>query len=998
MTFQHGLRRILLISGIQATVISAVLILAPTAAVRYALEQYLQQQGIKAQLDHLDVNVLTGRIHMDEAVGRKKDQTTFQIGHFSGQIDYSALLKRHLLIRQIQLEHADIDIDRSADKPPQIAGITLPARSSENKPSLDWEFGLEKLKLIQTRLHYRYHHADGHISTPPTIRIARFDLQSLATWRPEQNSHANLTLDFDDSHMELALDFMPWGEQKKLHIKTRIGRLNMALLIPFLRATPIKTIGGDFNTDQEIWLRHTPGKPLAIKVDGWTSWRRARLVDVNGMHMLSKLLFWQGQGLGRIDTDSGRRSRLDFKGRLGLADLEAQRADQFHFTQKSALWTGQARVQLHKNFKRLLMHGRLDAENTRLSSQNGMRFTSDIEQLNGDLNLALYPRETHLETRGELKTTSMLFEVLGITRFANDDLVWRGYILTRLGQEGTRIDSEGHLTGNDLDFDIPDTSHVKARHLDWQGMIRLHNAEQFSRVARGSLETRDIVLEIPGVPLKFSAERFGFHGKYAQQPKPDRPKMEFSLQGNAHSHKFDVLNTKLGGYWARLLETDAKGVAIDGLDSIKVRQFINNGAEIMTDPEASHSILEAVSLNIEDFNLKDLAHYHFHDIDLYNAIIHLRRDARRKGLGHRYIASMMSESADQTAKSDKEKTDNQTKSSSVSIDHLHLDSPALFFQDTATHPQVEIEGSELDFDLHDFDTRQPDQDSHYTLGLNIGAYGHLYSTGKIALMATKGINLDTQTWLISLGLPAFSGYLNEAMQREIGSGAADGSLRLKAKDGELDGDIDTTLTNFRLAPGDQKTTKLAFGITLDTALKLVRGQNDMMNFNTRILGDVSKPYFSINHLIREAVLAGVRNTLLSDYSPLGLILNLKNRILNLFRSVEDRPAIFETGQHYIRPADQRYLTLISQALQRHPGWKLIVDGHATPRDLVPMNLDTLPVEKKTDHLKRLARKRQYAVRYYLSARNVNPAQIIFGPLTIDSHQPSAPLSLDKNDE
>ena len=208
--------------------------------------------------------------------------------------------------------------------------------------------------------------------------------------------------------------------------------------------------------------------------------------------------------------------------------------------------------------------------------------------------------------------------------------------------------------------------------------------------------------------------------------------------------------------------------------------------------------------------------------------------------------------------------------------------------------------------------------------------------------------------------------------------------------------LDATLANFRLADNHGKKRTIALGISLDSALALVRGQNDVIHFKTAILGDVENPYFSIRNLIREAVLAGLRTALLSDYSPVGLLNKAKNALLGLLHSLASRPVGFVAGKHYIRPEDRDYLGHLARTLRKKTSVVLTLTGHAAPIDadtLAKTNLDNI------QSLKQLAHLRAHAVSDYLAARGVDGHQLrIAEPLVDrgDKAHPEVTFAVNKN--
>jgi hypothetical protein len=531
---------------------------------------------------------------------------------------------------------------------------------------------------------------------------------------------------------------------------------------------------------------------------------------------------------------------------------------------------------------------------------------------------------------------------------------------------------------------------MSARHVDWNGDATIRSAKLLGRRAAGLLAATDVKLDLLGQPMAVSADRFAFKGEYSEQPDTGGRALKLTVNGDFNSHKLAVTDTRIHAPWFTALQTHGDMLAIDGLDSIALSALECSGIRILGDTDTDSALIQAVGLTARQFQFKDLAHYHVADLDISDAIVHTRRDPGGLGVLSEFFPSSMSK---QTAGASKSAANKHGAGSTYAIDRLNLSGLALAFVDTAVTPTVRIHGSNLDFTLNNLDTAKPDQNAGYQVALDIGAYGHLDSRGTIAPMAPGGVDMTLSARLRSLAMAPLSGYLNAAMGREIASGAADGTLRLTNQRGQLGGEINTTWGNFRLVNRSDTQTDVALGLSLDTALALVRGRNDQFDFKTPIRGDLADPDFSIRHLIREAVLSGIRTAVLSNYSPLGLLNKAKNAILDLGHSLGSRPAIFAVGTDYIRAEDRDYLGRLAHSLLGKPGLVLTIQSHAVPGDadaLSPWQSAAAGRDNNRTPLEKLAQRRAQAVRDYLAARNVSPNRIKIAAPTINSNKNAKP--------
>lgn len=992
-----GVIRALSSLGLVLGLLAAALIIAPPYVVRYALLDYLHEQGIDATIGHVEANLFTGDITIDDARGRVDGDTVFDIGHLSLRLRYPALLEHRVSLAHFDLADTAIDVRRGADNSIRIGGVDVLSAHPESQTTTGWGFALSQLHLGQLTIHYSQPAGAHQQAIDRQITLNKTKAADVRSWQPDDPIPMDADISYGDSHIRISGHITPFNPQLSAHIRLRTSDLSLDRLGPISASLGLDHLGGQLDSDQQIDITYSSARDLKLQIDGSMTWQHARLSGSGGLDVRSRRLQWQGKAKAELLKADNQPSSVDAQGTLKLANLRANQSGQFSFRQADGGWQGSAHATLAGEATTINTQGRLTTRQTRLSAPGRLQLSADQSTLNGNLNTRLSKNNTSIQTDGSFLAQGMSFAIPESMNFDSDTLNWHGKTTTRLGDSTTRINTDGRMNIDALGFRIPGTSAFTSRSASWQGSTNIHSAALFARQAQGTLALDDARLEIEGAPLTITANRLAYQGRYAEQPDADNDALRLTLHGDINSHQFDVENTAIGAPWVSVLQLHAARLSIDGLNRIRLPGLDTRGIRILGDTDTSSAVLQAVSLEAQSFALDDLAHYSADSVDIKHAIIHTRRTLR----GYGVISEFLGRTKHPKQGSDGASApDNSGSHSTYAIRHFSLSGPAAAFVDTVVTPRVDLNGSDINLTVDDLDTSNPEHRAQYRLSLDVGAYGHLDSTGKIAPMASKGINMELKAWLRSLAMAPLSGYLDAAMGRKIANGAADGTLHLTATDGQLDGDLDTTLSNFRLANKGQKKTNIAYGISLDGALSLVRGRNDLIHFKTRILGDVTNPYFSIKNLVREAILAGLRTTLLSDYSPLGLLNRAKNAFLNLFRSVSDRPALFQPGYYYIRPDDRKYLSLIAQYMYKHPKVSLTVQGHANPDDRNALiTSQGAQLDSRTHlSLQALARQRGEAVRDYLAARNVNPDRVkLQDPIVDDSAdaRPRATFTLDK---
>ena len=705
----------------------------------------------------------------------------------------------------------------------------------------------------------------------------------------------------------------------------------------------------------------TAADDLQIDSDGTLKADDAGLRVPGSLDLNMAPLSWNGA----IDVTANQRIRVRSDGGLDSGALTFAVPATATFEADAARYNGTMAFDIGAQFARR-MQGRLIANHARLALPGQpLALSSERIVFNGD----------YSEQPGD--GTGLRLRVAG-------DIASQAFALTN-----TAI---GALDSGALTFAVPATATFEADAARYNGTMAFDIGAQFARRMQGRLIANHARLALPGQPLALSSERIVFNGDYSEQPG-DGTGLRLRVAGDIASQAFALTHTAIGAPWIALRDAELDNLAIDGLNAIAFDKLQATGVRFLGDNDTSAAVLDATNATARGFALDDLRDYRLSNLDIDGADIHVRRDASGMGVMALYFGGENASGADAAGASD-----TAGAPSTYAIDHLTLTGPSIGFTDVAVSPPVQLSGSALELTMDGLDTASPEQDANYRLALDVGEYGHLDSRGTIAPLASGGMNMDLDAWMRSLALAPMSGYLNAAMGRRIARGVADGTLNLEATDGQLDGNLDTTLSNFRLVDTPGEETEIVFGISMDTALSLVRGQDDTIQFETAILGDVTNPYFSIRNLVREAVLAGLRTTIMSDYSPLGLLNKAKNALLNLGRSLVSKPVVFVAGKHYIQPDDRGYLGNIAQSMREKPGLRLTVQANATPQDADAMSLfggDTID-SGNIPALRQLADSRASAVRDYLAARDVPPDRITLADSVIDraaDAQPRATFSL-----
>lgn len=660
---------------------------------------------------------------------------------------------------------------------------------------------------------------------------------------------------------------------------------------------------------------------------------------------------------------------------------------------------GRMQSQLHASLTydpaqalQVVLTGHAQFKQARLARRGGPTAASDRLNWQGRIALSLFGghnRPSTVNTSGKLKIDHLQVVEPRVFKLTQAQVAWQGKTRTELGPSADHVTTDGILHAGTTRFTLLGKARLDTQRVQWQGHTSVDFAALISRQAKGRFQARTTRLSLDGKPLAVSADAIEFNGRYAETPTADAGALKLGIHADVDAHDIQAMDTTIDAPWVAAEQASVRQLAVAGLGTISAAQLKTQGLRVLGDTNTQSAVLQADRSDAEDFRLDGLRHYYLSKLDIRGAEVHLRHDSNGMGVLSRFFAGSHKKAEQQAGK-----TDNQASAphASYAVKHISIAGPGAHFVDTTVAPHVHIDASKLSCVVDDLNTADPEHSAHYQLSMRLGRYGHFDSKGQIAPLAPKGVDMNLKAYMRSLPLVPLSGYLDAAMGRKIANGAADATLDLKGNQGQLDGQMDVTLSNFRLIGGENQETNVALGISLDTALDLIRSQNNTIRFSTAILGDITNPYFSMKNLTREAILAGLRHALTSDYSPLGLLKDAGKAIANIGHSLSFHSITFRPRTHYVPPDGRKYLAHVGTAMSKKPGLTLRITGHAVSGEVTAGSSAGNGISDGGGRsaLRTLARQRANAVRDYLAARNIATTRLQVTAPVIDGGRKARP--------
>lgn len=267
------------------------------------------------------------------------------------------------------------------------------------------------------------------------------------------------------------------------------------------------------------------------------------------------------------------------------------------------------------------------------------------------------------------------------------------------------------------------------------------------------------------------------------------------------------------------------------------------------------------------------------------------------------------------------------------------------FTDNSTEPALTVGLQKLLFDISNLNSAKPDTDSTLKLQAKTSRHSTIDLAGTVRPFAEK-ISLDTSGKLKGFDLRAASPATKKAIGHIIKSGQLDADLVLRATDGVLDSNIALSLYQFNIKPmskADAEALDKKFGMPLNKTLVLLRDKDDSIHLDIPITGDINNPAFNPYDAIIKATSKAATVTLITFYTPYGLIYAGGSTLLNLATALNFDPVEFKPGSAELLDVNKEQLEKLAKLMTDKPQIHLTLCGITNQSDLYTL----YPETKKT---------------------------------------------------
>lgn len=265
--------RLVVIVGIAALTVVAVVLVSLPYAVRWYAESWLEERGlVNVAIADVDINPFVGTVTI-EALTFEDNGMARRVGHATVNLDWASLFQRRFRLSVVELKDASLEFRRTESNRWLLGTIVLGAqeaveRAEQTEASIGWGFGIDDLRFERVEVDYR----DPAIARAFTIDSA--SLSNLATWEPDTPTRLDVALSSAKARLVTSGTLRPFADTFDLDLSVEGTRLDAAGLDALLAQLGIDVLRGELDVSVQVRVSAPPDSGPTINVEG-----SARLTD-----------------------------------------------------------------------------------------------------------------------------------------------------------------------------------------------------------------------------------------------------------------------------------------------------------------------------------------------------------------------------------------------------------------------------------------------------------------------------------------------------------------------------------------------------------------------------------------------------------------------------------------------------------------------------------------------------------------------------------------------
>ena len=538
---------------------------------------------------------------------------------------------------------------------------------------------------------------------------------------------------------------------------------------------------------------------------------------------------------------------------------------------------------------------------------------------------------------------------------------------------------------------LPD---IKLQHanIGWGGSIKVKQiAEAMTIDLQGELSADQHQNNLTSPNLHTSIDTFRWKGTTQIKMSEEQPSIKASGLIDIQGITSKNIDTKL--IVTALKHLSVGQLVINELDSIKLNTVTLSDL-LLAQKQESESLFQSKQTTFDSLHIANLKTISMSKtvLDSISSSININKQ------GQLTLLDSLTDSLKTNSKKNHEPT-TETEPTNFSIKGIELTgNNRINFAKAAQKGSVKKTILINTLNIGEIDTQKTEQYTPIALKATIDKHSSIKTDGKIALFS-KTTNAEFKSTLNAFELPDYSPIISDQIGYDIQTGQLNASANLNIKQDMLDGKTDLEINQLALVTSDAKTaSKMTqqLSMPLDSALSLLRDDNDDIALSIPIKGNITSPDFNISDVINTALgnaLQGtVKNYLKYALQPYGLIFMAAEKAYGAATAIKLDAISFEPAQSTLPANSAPYFEKIGTMLQKRPGLRIKLCGFSTELDRLTLNTLADPQkpskEKQTTvndkQLIALAKDRAQAVKsHFIQQYKVDAKRLFSCTPTID---------------
>jgi len=551
-----------------------------------------------------------------------------------------------------------------------------------------------------------------------------------------------------------------------------------------------------------------------------------------------------------------------------------------------------------------------------------------------------------------------------------------------LGKQQLSYQQHGSIKLHDL-FLATDSIRLSQEQLAWDGELNFSQHQQVNELnSKGqlTLDKHQNTLLSPNLKTQIKSVLWNGQLRFNQQADQNN----LFIKGDLSANKINSQSLSSKQILLQLNKLAIKEVSVEQLDNLQFGNITLSGLTL-AQQVAKKPLIQAKTITFNTLKLNKLRDIDLENLNINNLSANININKQGNiGLLDEFISSLKPSVAEtNTNHTNLAPSIQKEQKASIKIGGMRVSGNNRIKLSSATIRSSIKKNIHLkSLTIGEVNSLTPTKPTPFKLNASINEHSTLKLDGDITPFSQK-TNAKITAKLTAFELPEFSPIIRQELGYDIESGQLNADIKGNVRKDMLDGKIKIAVNKLIMQPADpSKTAKITqqLAMPLDSALSLLRDENDDIELEIPIKGNIAKPDFDIGSVINTAIGNALQGTVTSylkyALQPYGLIYMAAESAYGAATKLSLEPIKFKAGDIQRSKNAEEYIQSIGLLMQKRPQLKLRLCGFATKSDrleLIVLNKKATQTTEKLaeleaqldDQLLLLAGKRQQWVKSYL---------------------------------